>query len=88
MIYRPRTRPKLSALCDIDSHLVLGLTVNRGPKPDHCEFESTLRDALRRQPMKTLIADAGYDSEKAHRLCRDQLGCKFSTEAFDVEAAF
>ena len=66
--------PKLSLICDAKTHLVLGLTVNRGPKPDHCEFESTLRDALARQPLRTLIADAGYDSEKAHRLCREELG--------------
>jgi len=68
--------PKLSAICDAESHLVLGLTVNRGPKPDHCEFESTLRDALRRQPMQTLVADAGYDSEPAHRWCRETLGIR------------
>jgi len=70
------TYPKLSAVCDTRSHLILGVTVNRGPKPDHCEFVSTLRDALRRQPIKTLVADAGYDSEKAHRWCREHLGIR------------
>jgi hypothetical protein len=73
--YKPRF-PKLSAVCDTASHLVLGLTVDRGPGPDHCEFESTLRDALRRQRIATFVADAGYDSEKAHRLCREQLGVR------------
>jgi hypothetical protein len=68
--------PKLSAVCDVESHLILGLTVNRGPKPDHCEFRSTLRDALRRQPLQTLVADAGYDSEPAHRWCREILGVR------------
>ncbi len=66
--------PKLSAICDVASHLVLGLIVDRGPRVDHVEFENTLRDALARQPIATLVADAGYDSEKAHRLCREQLG--------------
>jgi len=68
--------PKLSAVCDTASHLVLGLTVDRGPRIDHCEFESTLCDALGRQHIATLVADAGYDSEKAHRLCRERLGIR------------
>ena len=68
--------PKLSIVCDAESHLILGLTVNRGPKPDHCEFRSTLTDALRRQPIQTLVADAGYDSEPAHRWCRETLGIR------------
>jgi hypothetical protein len=68
--------PKLSLICDARSHLVLGLVVDRGPKPDPCEFERTLTDALRRQPIQTLVGDAGYDSEKAHRWCREQLGIR------------
>jgi transposase len=66
--------PKLSAVCDIACHVVLGLTVDRGPQVDHVEFRSTLRDALARQRIEILVADAGYDSEKAHRFCREQLG--------------
>ena len=68
--------PKLSAVCDVASHLVLALTVDRGPLPDHTEFEATLREALARQRIATLVADAGYDSEKAHRLCRERLGIR------------
>jgi hypothetical protein len=67
------TYPKLSAVCDTRTHLILGITVNRGPKVDHCEFRSTVMHALSRQPFKVLVADAGYDSEKAHRWCRDEL---------------
>jgi hypothetical protein len=72
--HRKLKYPKLSAICDAESHLILGITVNRGPKPDHCEFASTLADALSRQPVDALVADAGYDSEKAHKLCRERLG--------------
>jgi len=68
--------PKVSALCDTRSHLVLGLVVDRGPKPDHCEFKATVREAHGRQPFATLLGDAGYDSEPAHRLCRDHLGVR------------
>jgi len=68
--------PKLSAVCDTATHLVLGAVVDRGPKVDHIEFEATVRDALWRQPFATLVGDAGYDSEKAHRLCRERLGVR------------
>lgn len=68
--------PKLSALCDARSHLVLGAVFDRGPKPDHCEFEPTVRHALRRQRVTTLLGDAGYDSEPGHRLCRHELGVR------------
>jgi len=59
--HRKARYPKLSAVCDTRSHLILGITVNRGPKPDHCEFKSTVRNALRRQPMQALVGDAGPD---------------------------
>jgi hypothetical protein len=68
--------PKLSAVCDTRSHLLLGITINRGPTVDHCEFVPTLQRARSRQPILTLLGDAGYDSEKAHRLCREQLGIR------------
>jgi hypothetical protein len=68
--------PKVSALCDTRNHLVLGLFVDRGPKPDHCEFAATVRQAHGRQPFLTLLGDAGYDGEPAHRLCREELGIR------------
>lgn len=71
-----RRYPKLSAICDALSHLVLGAVFDRGPKVDHCEFEPTLRSAVRRQRMTTLVGDAGYDSEPGHRLCRHTFGIR------------
>ena len=68
--------PKLSAICDTRSHLVLGAVFGRGPKADHCEFEPTVRSAVRRQEITTLVGDAGYDSEPGHRLCRRALGIR------------
>jgi hypothetical protein len=70
------TYPKLSAVCDTRTHLILGVTVNRGPTVDHCEFRSTVEHALAHQSFSMLLADAGYDSEKAHHWCRDELGIK------------
>lgn len=68
--------PKLSALCDVRSHLVLAAVVNRGPRPDHGEFPTVLRGALGRHAFTTLLGDAGYESEKAHVLCREHLGVR------------
>lgn len=68
--------PKLSAICDTASHLVLGMVVDRGPRLDHVEADATLFAALSQQPFATLIADAGYESERFHRLCRETLGIR------------
>jgi hypothetical protein len=66
--------PKLTALCDTGNHLILGIMINRGPKPDHIEARGTVDDALRQQQFETLLGDAGYESEGFHCYCRDQLG--------------
>ena len=64
--------PKLSAVCDTRTHLILSAFVDRGPKPDYCEFDKTITQPVARQPINTLVGDAGYESEAAHRLCRHQ----------------
>ena len=69
-----RRYPKLSALCDIRSHLILAAVVDRGPKPDIVEFQALFEQAWRRQKFATLLGDAGYESEEVHRLCREELG--------------
>ena len=66
--------PKLTALCDVKSHLVLAAVVDRGPKPDVVEFPRVVAEALTRHRFRTVIGDAGYESEKAHVLCRERLG--------------
>ncbi len=65
--------PKLTAVCDTASHLYLGAVADYGPLPDDIEFVEAVMQALSRQPFKTLLADAGYDSEKAHRFLREEL---------------
>jgi len=69
-----RRFPKLSAICDVKSHLVLGGHVDRGPKPDVVEFPELMRQALSRHGVKTVLGDPGYESERAHVLCREELG--------------
>ncbi len=65
--------PKLSAICDTSNHLILGMVIDRGPKLDHVEDESTLLNALSQQKFNTLVADAGYESERFHKFCRKRL---------------
>ncbi len=66
--------PKLSAVCDIANHLILGSFINRGPKPDHIEARATVVTALEQQWFTTLLGDAGYESEGFHAFCREGLG--------------
>ena len=68
--------PKLSAVCDTASHLILGSVIDRGPKPDSIEDEQTLCEALKQQWFTTLLGDAGYESERFHSVCRDDLGIR------------
>jgi len=68
--------PKLSAVCDTRNHLILGLVIDRGPKPDLVEAKATLYDAWNRQTFSTLLGDAGYEAEGFHGLCRDTLGIR------------
>jgi hypothetical protein len=71
-----RRYPKLSAICDIANHLVLGIVIDRGPKPDPVEAKQTLQEALNHQQFSILLGDAGYESEGFHSLCRDTLGIR------------
>ena len=71
-----RRYPKLTALCDTHSHLILGTAIDRGPKPDIVEAKQTVYDAFKHQRFATLLGDAGYESEAFHSLCRDTLGIR------------
>lgn len=65
--------PKLTLLCDCASHFVLGLQAGRGPKPDIIEFKKVVKSAASWIRIKSLVADAGYDSEENHQFCRGAL---------------
>jgi len=68
--------PKLSAICDTPNHLILGMVIDRGPRVDAVEARQTLHEALGHQPLRTLLGDAGYESEGFHRLCRERHGIR------------
>jgi len=66
-----RRWPKLAVVCDCHTHMVLSVMTTRGPSVDVNQFEKIIRPTADRYAIKTLLADAGYDSEANHRLARD-----------------
>lgn len=68
--------PKLSAICDTASHLILGVVIDRGPKPHPVEARQTLYEALKHPRFSSLLGDAGYESEGFHRLGCEELGIR------------
>lgn len=68
--------PKMTVLIDCATHLVLALLTGRGPKPDIDELDALLARLPRGITLLQLVADAGFDSEPNHRLCREDHGIR------------
>lgn len=65
---------KCSVLVLCGSLLAFGLVVGWGPNNDKCQVRDLLAIGQQHAPLKALYADAGYDAEYVHRLCRDEWG--------------
>jgi hypothetical protein len=61
---------KLEAAFDCRSHLILAARVGRGPRPDVDRFKPLLDATLETARPKSMLADAGYDSEGNHEHAR------------------
>ena len=68
--------PKLGILVDCSNHLILGYLTDQGPKPDIRDLAPTLAQTSSRVRIEWLTADAGYDSESNHQLCRNDCGIR------------
>jgi transposase len=68
-----RPWPKVTTVCDIYSHLFACCIVTRGPSNDSPEFKPALLQASRHVQFAVILADAAYDGEHNHRLCREEL---------------
>jgi len=69
--------PKLSVGVCTRCHLILSTRVRSGMGSDCRDFEPLLFDAWRRHPrLRTVLADAGYDSEANHRIARLDMGVR------------
>ena len=67
-----RRFPKLTVICDVDSHFILACKAQRGPKNDSIEFRPLIEEALQHVHLNSVVADAGYDSESNHRFAREE----------------
>jgi hypothetical protein len=70
--------PKLSALGHGQSHLFAGALVSWGPSQDSPQFSPVVCQASHSIRFDCLLADAAYDAEHNHRLCREVLGIRLT----------
>lgn len=69
-----RKYPKAGMLINTKNHLILSGIAERGPKFDLAHVSPLLKQAQDSVTIKTLVADACYDSEANHLLIRKQYG--------------
>lgn len=74
--HRQRPWPKLTAVVHTASHLIVGAVPGVGPSQDSPDFIPAMRQAAELITFDTALADAGYDAEHNHRLCRGELGMR------------
>jgi Transposase DDE domain len=67
---------KLTVACDTRSHFFAAATVSMGPGNDSPQFKPTLQQASLVVSWDRVLADAAFDSEENHRLCREDLGVR------------
>jgi transposase len=65
--------PKLAVVGDCQTHLILAAITRRGPCPDVHQFTDTMKHLVPNTRIKTLLADAGYDSEANHKYARETM---------------
>lgn len=67
---------KLTVACDTHSHFFTAATVSMGPGNDSPQFAPVMRQASLVVTWGRVLADAAFDSEENHRLCREELGVR------------
>jgi hypothetical protein len=71
-----RRMPKLALAVAAASHRVLAARAALGNGSDAPDFDPLLYPAWRRAAVRTVVADAGYDSEANHRVARLDMGVR------------
>ena len=74
--HRQRAWPKLTAVVDAASHLIVGAVPGVGPSRDSPDFAPAVRQAAGLVAFDAVLADAGCDAAHNHRLCREELGIR------------
>jgi transposase len=67
---------KLTVTCHTKSHFWAAATVSTGPSNDSPQFRPAMRQASLAVTWHRVLADAAFDSEANHRLCRQDLGVR------------
>jgi hypothetical protein len=67
---------KLTVVCDTRSHFLTAATVSLGPANDSPQFRPAMTQASLGVAWDRVLADAAFDSEGNHRLCRQGLGVR------------
>jgi Transposase DDE domain/Transposase domain (DUF772) len=71
-----RHMPKLALAVDAGCHLIMAARVHIGSGSDSPDFKPLLKQSRRRARVKAVVADAGYDSERNHRIARLDMGVR------------
>jgi hypothetical protein len=74
--HRQRAWPKLTAVVDAASHLIVAAIPGVGPSQDSPDFAPAMRQAAGLVAFDAVLADAGYDAEHNHRLCLEDLAVR------------
>ena len=84
---RRKDWPKLTVVCHNATHLLAGAVATRGPSNDSPQFPEAVRQGSRNVSFDRLLADAGYDAEHNHALCRQELGIRSTVIAINERGA-
>jgi hypothetical protein len=71
-----RQMPKLALAVASGCHAILAAKVCIGNGSDMLDFPPLLRGAVRRGKVRTVVADAGYDSERNHWIARQEMSVR------------
>src|SRR5438270_6447189 len=74
--HNSRLWTKLTVVCDTRSHFLTAATVSLGPANDSPQFRPAMAQASLGVAWDRVLADAAFDSEENHRLCRENLGAR------------
>jgi Transposase DDE domain len=66
----------LTVACDTASHFLTGATVSLGPANDAPQLRPVMTQASLATGHDRVLGDAAFDSEEAHRYCRQELGVR------------
>jgi len=62
--------PKMAIISDTSNHMILAVQMERGPGRDARHFKKILQKLPEDIVVKSMVADAGYDSEANHQYAR------------------